>query len=192
MYIVFEGIDGAGRSTQIQMLKEWLEANGFRVETLVEPTDSEVGKLIRKILQRPDATTDRVQKTLGLLFAADRMLIMDKLEDDKKVFLSDRSFISSLAYQEPADWIAEINKYAKKPDLVLLLDLDVKTSVARASGEDEFENEEFLTNVRANYLNVIKDFNHEIINANNGINKVSSDIKKAVAPYVGLCKDCIQ
>ena len=64
MYIVFEGIDGAGKSTQIQMLKEWLEANGFRVETLVEPTDSEVGKLIRKILQRPDATTDRVQKTL--------------------------------------------------------------------------------------------------------------------------------
>ena len=192
MYIVFEGIDGAGKSTQIALLKEWLEANGYEVETLVEPTGSEVGKLIRKILLRSDSTTDRIQKTLGLLFAADRMLIMDKLEDDKKVFLSDRSFISSLAYQEPADWIAEINKYAKKPDLVLLLDLDVKTSVARASGEDEFENEEFLTNVRANYLNVIKDFNHEIINANNGINKVSSDIKKAVAPYVGLCKDCIQ
>lgn len=192
MYIVFEGIDGAGKSTQIELLKEWLEANGYDVETLVEPTGSEVGKLIRKILLRSDSTTDRIQKTLGLLFAADRMLIMDKLEDDKKVFLSDRSFISSLAYQEPADWIAEINKYAKKPDLVLLLDLDVKTSVARASGEDEFENEEFLTNVRANYLNVIKDFNHEIINANNGINKVSSDIKKAVAPYVGLCKDCIQ
>ena len=192
MYIVFEGIDGAGKSTQIELLKEWLEANGYEVKTLVEPTGSEVGKLIRKILLRSDSTTDRIQKTLGLLFAADRMLIMDKLEDDKKVFLSDRSFISSLAYQEPADWIAEINKYAKKPDLVLLLDLDVKTSVARASGEDEFENEEFLTNVRANYLNVIKDFNHEIINANNGINKVSSDIKKAVAPYVGLCKDCIQ
>lgn len=192
MYIVFEGIDGAGKSTQIELLKEWLEANGYEVETLVEPTGSEVGKLIRKILLRSDSTTDRIQKTLGLLFAADRMLIMDKLEGDKKVFLSDRSFISSLAYQEPADWIAEINKYAKKPDLVLLLDLDVKTSVARASGEDEFENEEFLTNVRANYLNVIKDFNHEIINANNGINKVSSDIKKAVAPYVDLCKDCIQ
>ena len=192
MYIVFEGIDGAGKSTQIDLLKEWLEANGYEVETLVEPTGSEVGKLIRKMLLRSDSTTDRIQKTLGLLFAADRMLIMDKLEDDKKVFLSDRSFISSLAYQEPADWIAEINKYAKKPDLVLLLDLDVKTSVARASGEDEFENEEFLTNVRANYLNVIKGFNHEIINANNGINKVSSDIKKAVAPYVGLCKDCIQ
>lgn len=52
MYIVFEGIDGAGKSTQIKLLKDWLEQNGFDVETVVEPTDSEVGKLIRKILQR--------------------------------------------------------------------------------------------------------------------------------------------
>ena len=192
MYIVFEGIDGAGKSTQIQMLKEWLEDNGLIVETLVEPTDSEVGKLIREILQRLDAETDKVQKTLGLLFAADRMLIMDKLSDEKKVIISDRSFISSLAYQEPAEWIHELNKYAKKPDLVLLLDLDVKTSVARTSGKDEFENEEFLTKVRANYLEIIKEFNHEIIDASNGINKVSSDIKKAVASHVGLCKDCIR
>ncbi|MBE6511507.1 MAG: dTMP kinase [Methanobrevibacter millerae] len=191
MYIVFEGIDGAGKSTQIQLLNEWLENNGLEVETMVEPTDSEVGKLIRRILQRPDATTDRVQKTLGLLFAADRMLIMDKLEDEKKVIISDRSFISSLAYQEPAEWIEVLNKYAKKPDLLILLDLDVKTSVARTSGEDTFENEEFLTNVKANYLEIAKNFNCEIINANNGVNKVSSDIKKAVAPYVGLCKDCI-
>ena len=191
MYIVFEGNDGAGKSTQIQLLKEWLEANGLEVEALVEPTDSEIGKLIRKILQRSDATTDRVQKTLGLLFAADRMLIMDKLSDDKKVILSDRSFISSLAYQEPADWMVELNKYAKKPDLVLFLDLDVKTSVSRTTGEDEFENEEFLTQVKTNYLEIINDFNHVIIDANNGINKVSSDVKKAVASHVGLCKDCI-
>ena len=192
MYIVFEGIDGAGKSTQIQMLEEWLENNGLEVETIVEPTDSEVGKLIREILQRPDAETDKVQKTLGLLFAADRMLIMDKLSDEKKVIISDRSFISSLAYQEPVEWIYELNKYAKKPDLVLLLDLDVKTSVARTSGKDEFENEEFLTGVRTNYLEIIKDFNHEIIDASNGINKVSSDIKKAVAPHVGLSNDCIR
>ncbi|MBR3140263.1 MAG: dTMP kinase [Methanobrevibacter sp.] len=192
MYIVFEGIDGAGKSTQINLLKEWLEANGFRVETLVEPTDSEVGKLIRRILQRSDATEDRVQKTLGLLFAADRMLIMDKLNDESKVIISDRSFISSLAYQEPAEWIEVLNKYAKKPDLLILLDLDIKKSVARTSGEDTFENEEFLTNVRANYLNLVEGYTYEIINANNGVNKVSSDIKKAVAPYLGICPDCIR
>lgn len=192
MYIVFEGIDGAGKSTQINMLKEWLEANGFRVETLVEPTDSEVGKLIRKILQRPDAQTDKIQKTLGLLFAADRMLIMEKLEDTSKIFISDRSFISSLAYQEPADWIEVLNKYAKKPDLLLLLDLDVKTSVARTSGEDTFENEQFLTGVRQNYLKLAENYTCEIIDATNGPNKVSSDIKKAVAPYLGICPDCIR
>ena len=192
MYIVFEGIDGAGKSTQINLLKDWLEQNGFDVETVVEPTDSEVGKLIRKILQRPDATTDRIQKTLGLLFAADRMLIMDKLNDDSKVILSDRSFISSLAYQEPAEWIEQINKYAKEPDLVLLLDVDVKTSVNRCSKEDEFENEEFLSKVKANYLDLISNFNHEIIDASTGVNKVSTDIKKAVAPYICICPDCIR
>ena len=191
MYIVFEGIDGAGKSTQIKMLKEWLEANGFRVETLVEPTDSEIGKLIREMLQRLDAETDKLQKTLGLLFAADRMLIMDRLEDESKIIISDRSFISSLAYQEPAEWIEELNKYAKKPDLLLLLDLDPKTSVARTDGKDTFENEEYLTKVRENYLDLAKNYTCEIIDASNGVNKMSSDIKKAVAPYLGICPDCI-
>ena len=191
MYIVFEGIDGSGKSTQIRMLKEWLEANGFRVETLVEPTDSEVGKLIRRILQRPDATSERVQKTLALLFAADRMLIMDRLEDKSKIIISDRSFISSLAYQEPVEWVGVLNKYAMKPDLVIFLDFDVAKSVARTSGEDTFENEQFLKGVKENYLKVIEDYEHQIIDANNGINKVSSDIKKAVAPYLGICPDCI-
>ena len=192
MYIVFEGIDGAGKSTQIQMLKEWLEANGFRVDTLVEPTDSEVGKLIRKILQRPDATSERLQKTLALLFAADRMLIMDRLEDESKIIISDRSFISSLAYQKPAEWVEILNKYAKKPDLLLLLDLDVAKSVARTSGKDTFENETFLTGVKENYLKLAENYTCEIIDANNGVNKVSSDIKKAVAPYLGICPDCIR
>ena len=191
MYIVFEGIDGTGKTTQIQLLKEWLEANGFVVETLVEPTDSEVGKLIRRILQRPDANDEDVQRVLALLFAADRMFIMDKLNDDSKIIISDRSFISSLAYQEPLEWVEEINRYAKRPDLLILLDLDVKKSVARTSGKDTFENEEFLTGVRDNYLDLVKNYEHQIIDANNGVNKVSSDIKKAVAPYLGLCPDCI-
>lgn len=192
MYIIFEGIDGAGKSTQIEIIKKWLEDNGLEVETVVEPTDSEIGGLIREILKRPDATTDKMQKTLGLLFAADRMLIMDKLEDDKKIFLSDRSFISSLVYQEPKEWINSLNKYVKKPDLVLLLDVDLENSVSRFSGQDKFENKEFLTKVRENYLDIINNFNHEIINANNGVNKVSSDIKKVIAPKVGLCKDCVR
>ena len=69
--------------------------------------------------------------------------------------------------------------------------MDVNISVNRCSGEDEFENEEFLTNVKDNYLKLVENYQHEIINANNGVNKVSSDIKKAVAPYLGICPDCI-
>ena len=195
MYIVLEGIDGAGKSTQIKMLKEWLESNGLRVETIVEPTDMEVGKLIRKLLTRSDATSDTMQKTLGLLFAADRLILMDKieqLEKDNIVVISDRSFYSSLSYQDPQDWIKEINKFAKIPDLVLLLDLDVKKSVERCDGTDEFENEEFLIGVKQNYLDLAKsNDNFKIIDANNGPNKVSSDIKKAVAPLFDICKDCI-
>ena len=195
MYIVLEGIDGAGKSTQIKMLKEWLESNGLRVETIVEPTDLEVGKLIRKLLTRSDATSDTMQKTLGLLFAADRLILMDKieqLEKDNVVVISDRSFYSSLSYQDPQDWIKEINKFAKIPDLVLLLDLDVKKSVERCDGTDEFENEEFLIGVKQNYLDLAEsNDNFKIIDANNGPNKVSSDIKKAVAPLFDICKDCI-
>ena len=195
MYIVLEGIDGAGKSTQIKLLKEWLENNGLKVETIVEPTDLEVGKLIRNLLTRSDAESDSMQKTLGLLFAADRLMLMDKierLENENTVVISDRSFYSSLAYQNPQEWIRELNKYAKTPDLVLLLDLDVKKSVERCDGTDEFENEEFLTGVKQNYLDLAKsNENFKIIDANNGPNKVSSDIKKALAPLFDICKDCI-
>lgn len=195
MYIVLEGIDGAGKSSQIELLSQWLIANGFEVENVEEPTDSDIGRLIRKFLQSEDATSDYMQKTLGLLFAADRLLLMNKinkLKDENKVIISDRSFYSSLAYQDPADWIGEINKFAKIPDLVILLDLDLKTSVNRSGETDEFENEEFLRRVKANYLELAKKYdNFKVIDGNNGINMVSKDIKKEVAPLLGICQSSI-
>lgn len=192
MYIVLEGIDGAGKSTQISCLKQWLEDSGLEVETIVEPTDSDIGLLIRKMLQNPNATDGNIQKMLGLLFAADRLLLMDKIASGEycnKVIISDRSFYSSLAYQDPHDWIAEINKFAKKPDLVLILDLDVDLAIERCSGEDEFEKKSFLTDVKNKYLNLAKNDKDrfKIINANNGPKKVQSDIRKAVAPFLGIC-----
>ena len=192
MYIVLEGIDGAGKSTQIGILKQWLEDFGIEVTTIAEPSDSDLGFLIRKMLQNSDTTEKIVQKTLGLLFAADRLMLMKKTsagEYCNKVVISDRSFYSSLAYQEPKDWIAEINQFAKQPDLVLLLDLDIDLAIERCSGEDTFEKESFLANVKDNYLELAK-INEDIfriINANNGSKKVHSAIKKAVAPFLGIC-----
>lgn len=195
MYIVFEGIDGAGKTTQIELLKDWLVNNGFQVETVVEPTDSDIGKLIRKLLQDENATSEYMQKTLGLLFAADRTLLMNDIESfqkENKVVISDRSFYSSLVYQEPADWIEEINKFAKIPDMVILLDLDLKTSVSRTEGRDEFENEEFLSSVKDKYLELAdKHDNFTVIDGNSGPKMVAHNIKIKVAPLLGICKDCI-
>ncbi|MCI6774644.1 MAG: dTMP kinase [Methanobrevibacter boviskoreani] len=195
MYIVFEGIDGAGKTTQIELLKDWLVNNGFQVETVVEPTDSDIGKLIRKLLQDENATSEYMQKTLGLLFAADRTLLMNDIESfqkENKVVISDRSFYSSLVYQEPADWIEEINKFAKIPDMVILLDLDLKTSVSRTEGKDEFENEEFLSSVKDKYLELAdKHDNFTVIDGNSGPKMVAHNIKIKVAPLLGICKDCI-
>ena len=157
MYIVLEGIDGAGKSTQIIALKQWLEDSGLEVETIVEPTDSDIGLLIRRMLQNPNAVDENIQKTLGLLFAADRLLLMEKIDSEEhcnRVIISDRSFYSSLAYQTPQKWIAEINKFVKRPDIVLLLDLDVDLAIDRCSGEDEFEKKSFLVNVKNNYLDL--------------------------------------
>lgn len=196
MYIVFEGIDGAGKTTQIDLLKNWLVDSGFEVETIVEPSDGDVGKLIRKILLEKRASNDITQKELGLLFAADRLELMDKiskLQYSNKIIISDRSFYSSLVYQKPQEWIEEINKFALIPDIVLLLDVDLKISVSRSDQRDEFENEEFLKEVKENYLELAKSNpNFKIINGNNGPNKVSSDIKKAIAPLLGICKDGIR
>ncbi len=195
MYIVFEGIDGSGKSTQINLLKNYLEKNGLKVECVVEPTDKTVGKVIREILTHEDSTTSNVQKTLGLLFAADRMQLMNTIESyekEDKIILSDRSFYSSLAYQEPQDWIYEINKFVKNPDMVLYLNIDLDKSLKRTTGIDEFENKEFLTKVQCNYENLCRNHNFKIINANNGVNLVSRDIQKAVAPLFDICVNNIR
>jgi len=206
MYICLEGIDGSGKSTQIKYLKEWLINLGHEVEDIVEPTDSEIGKLIRKILQDPNAESKNTQKILALLFAADRLQIKEKKEkiekinkigkigkeeEKSKIIISDRSFYSSLVYQDPKDWILTLNKFVKIPDLVLLLDIDVEIAISRCFTNDTFENEKFLKNVREKYLELGEKPNFKIINANNGENMVARDIKKAVAPLIGVCSDNI-
>ncbi len=194
MYICLEGIDGAGKSTQIKLLYDWLIESGHEVELVVEPTSSPVGVLIRKMLQNSRATEPDFQKTLGLLFAADRMILMDKIRDEEskgKIVISDRSFYSSMAYQSPSEWIAEINKFVRKPDLVILLDLDVETAVSRCQGTDEFEKKAFLSKVQKNYLELSDKEDFFVINANNGVNMVHRDIKRVVAPKLGICVDGI-
>ena len=84
MYICLEGIDGAGKSTQMEKLAQWIEKLGLKVTRIREPTDSPVGLLIREMLQSPQAQDEVFQRTLALLFAADRTLLMDTISQEKK------------------------------------------------------------------------------------------------------------
>lgn len=190
MYICLEGIDGSGKSTQIEKLDKWLKECGIEVLRVFEPTNSPVGLLIRKMLQNPQATDESFQKTLALLFAADRTILMGKIEDaeaEGKVVISDRCFYSSMVYQNGAGWINEINKFAKKPDVVLLMDIDPETAISRCEGTDSFEDKEFLQRIKKRYLELADKQDFMVINANNGLNKVQDDIKRVIARKLGMC-----
>lgn len=190
MYICLEGIDGSGKSTQIDLLKKWLTEYGYEVLRIFEPTDSSTGKLIREILKDPRATEDNFQKTLALLFAADRMVLMEAIEaaeESGKAVISDRCFYSSIAYQNDIEWLYELNKFVKKPDIVILLDLDVGNAISRCDGSDSFENKTFLEKIRNRYLELARTNDFFIVNADNGVNKVHEDIKRIISPKIGRC-----
>lgn len=190
MYICLEGIDGSGKSTQIALIREWLTAIGQKVLKIREPTESDIGMLIRKMLQSSRATEENFQNTLALLFAADRTVLMEeivKAESDGKVVISDRCFYSSIVYQNDGKWISKINKHAKKPDITILLDLDVETALKRCEGKDQFENRYFLENVRKKYLELAEKEDFYVVNANNGLNKIHHDIKRIISPKFGIC-----
>ena len=142
------------------------------------------------MLQNPNATDENFQKTLALLFAADRIILMDKISDAEeagKIVMSDRCFYSSMAYQNGAEWITEINKFAKKPDIVLLMDIDPETAISRCEGKDSFEEKDFLQKIRNKYLELADKQDFMVINANNGLNKVHDDIKRIIARKLGMC-----
>ena len=115
---------------------------------------------------------------------------MDKIEQAEgvdKIVISDRCFYSSMVYQNGTEWIAEINKFAKKPDIVLLLDIDPETALYRCEGKDSFENRDFLVKIRKRYLELADKEGFMVVNAKNGLNKVHDDIKRVMARKLGMC-----
>lgn len=150
-FIVIEGIDGSGTSTQAAMLGKWFRGRGLPVLVTHEPTDGPIGSMIRQVLTHrlvvcgmtgPRAPT---WATMTLLFAADRL---DHLESsiqpnllDGVTVVSDRFDLSSLAYQsatgsDEADpaivaWVRSVNSRARRPDLTLVLDVDPAVAAER-------------------------------------------------------------
>lgn len=195
MYIVLEGIDGAGKSTQTELLNEWLTGKGYRTKKIVEPTTSDIGKVIRKELLNPESTNDINQQRLALLFAADRLTLKREILDAKDskdiIIISDRSFYSSICYQNNSsvdkDWIYEVNLHTPRPDLTILLDLDEKEAITRCDREEAFENIQFLEKTRKNYLDLLEiEDNIVVVDAKDSLNDVQEKIRKIVQEKLGL------
>ncbi|MBB4078064.1 dTMP kinase [Lewinella aquimaris] len=165
LFIVVEGLDGSGKSTQIEMLRDHLQSRGEACHLTAEPTDLVTGRLIRSIL-RHEHTVD--PRTLAALFAADRVEhifhpdsgLLAQLAAGYHVIAS-RYYFSSLAYQSEfvdPNWIAALNRQAKTTlpaDLTIFLDLDPQTSMDRIGGRtgdtELFETTEKLTHVRESF-----------------------------------------
>ena len=193
-FIVMEGIDGAGKSTQARLLAKWFEERGYEVVLTKEPTDTAFGKLIRRLVLTggKEGIIDGARishEAEALLFAADRAehvakLIRPSLEAGK-VVISDRYFYSSLAYQWARgldlEWLIDLNRFAIRPDLVILLDLPVKESMKRINGrsiKSEFDRiAELQKKVRENYLKLAERFPEiRIVNALASVEDIHNDI----------------
>ena len=165
VFIAFEGGDGAGKSTQVAALAEWLRASGWEVVLTREPGGTELGVRIRELLLHGGEVAPRAE---ALLFAADRAHhvathVRPALARGA-VVLTDRYVDSSVAYQGAgrdlrAAEIAGLSAWATGglvPDLTVLLDVTPQTGRARRSGRAqdrmETEAEAFHTRVRAGFL----------------------------------------
>ena len=165
LFVVFEGGEGAGKSTQVQRLAAVLEEAGHEVVVTREPGATPVGARIRALLLDP--ATSLSPRAEALLYAADRAqhvatVVLPAL-DRGAVVISDRYVDSSLAYQGagrdlPQEEVAALSRWATSalvPDITLLLDIDPAVGLARATGSpDRIEQESlaFHHAVRAGFL----------------------------------------
>ena len=167
-FIVLEGIDGSGTTTQSARAAEWLRRQGLSVVETFEPTDGLIGKVIRQALSCswPGCEGEELAPELfALLFATDRLdhvngKIIPALGRGEWV-VSDRCYLSSFAYQSlgcDLDWVRALNRHVRHADLTLLLDLEAQTAYERFAGErparDVFETVEKMSAIRENYLKI--------------------------------------
>ena len=148
LFVTFEGVDRAGKTTQARML---VDALGDRAVAVREPGGTPVGERVREILK--DATVELGPVAEALLFAAARAELVARVIrpalDDGRVVVSDRYLDSSLAYQGEArglgvEEVARVNRFATgglEPDVTFLLDLAPEAAAARGGEADRFENE---------------------------------------------------
>jgi dTMP kinase len=198
LFFVFEGGEGAGKTTQIQRLARYLESEGRSALVTREPGGTEAGARIREVLLSPRSRLE--PQTEALLYAADRAqhvseVIRPALRNGA-VVISDRYLDSSLAYQGAArglgeEQIMDLNRWATgglMPDLVFLLDLDPKHGLERSGIPDRIEQEElrFHYQVRGAYRDLAARLPDRfvLIDASRSPEWIEEQIRRSVSPFL--------
>jgi dTMP kinase len=189
LFIVIEGIDGTGKSTQSKRLAEWFRSRGREVVLSREPTDGPWGKKLRE-----SATTGRLSAEEELeCFLNDRrehveMSIKPALAEGKVVIL-DRYYFSTMAYQgargfDPAEIRRRNEAFAPQPDLLLILELSVESAHgrigARGDTANEFEQRDTLSRCSEIFLSLRDEPFACVIDAEPSLNEVTADILSVV------------
>ena len=193
-FIVFEGIDGAGKTTQIELLTSYLRKDGRRVMRTAEPTESVSGGLLRDAL---GGVSKRSACEMASLFVLDRIFHnvnpvngIEKMLSDGVDVICDRYYYSSLAYQgseTDPEWVRAMNLNCpeiRRPDLCIFLDLTPEQSMERiGKGRvtlEVYENVERLTRVRKQFFDVFDSLEENericIVNAARSVEEIHQEI----------------
>ena len=189
LFIVIEGIDGTGKSTQAKRLGEWFESQGREVVISREPTDGPWGRKLRE-----SAATGRLspQDELRYFLNDRRQHVEEKITpalSEGKVVILDRYYFSTMAYQgargfDPAEIRRMNEEFAPIPDLLLILDLDVDTAHQRighrGDSTNEFEKKENLQRCREIFLSLKDESFVRVVDSAGSLDEVSSRIRSIV------------
>jgi dTMP kinase len=190
--ITFEGIEGVGKSTQINLVLDWLKSKGFSTKLLREPGSTDFGEKIRELLLSKESNITSHTELL-LMFAARSEMIVEHLIDSNVDFiLCDRYYHASIAYQgfgrklslELIDHLVQVID-CPTPDLTIIYDLDVKVGFERKSNDviDRIESSgiDFFEDVRKGYKKLANDRKEvELLDASQSIESVTEKTKVLV------------
>ncbi len=191
--IVFEGIDGTGKTTQLSLLARVLCQRGLPVISTREPTDGIYGRKIRELYRDRERISRREE--LELFLTDRREHVRELLEpalQSGKIVLCDRYVFSTLAYQGAAgldqDEILRQNSFAPTPDLVLLFKAPPETGIARITGRrheslNDFEQADTLVRVARIFDSLDQPYIHRI-DATGTITTIHESVMSAVEPII--------
>lgn len=190
-FIVFEGLDGSGQSTQISRLEKYLRSQKVKVHTTAEPTNNIVGGLIRGALTRQW----KISNTgLQLLYAADRAHHLESeitpALEAGNIVISSRYYFSTFAFgslNNNVEWLEKINEKFPNPDITFFIRVSPKECMRRINSsrfrKELFEEEKKLSRIIKVYDKISRSKKYKnfyVINGEQSIEKVSEDINKIV------------